>query len=67
MFPSIPYDPVKKPAFASNFDGKVKSSICKAREFGGMRRTYKYAAMTKNEAQHSRVTFYEAVNLRIFR
>jgi len=27
-----------------------------------MKRTYKYAAMTKDEAQHSRMTFYEAVN-----
>jgi len=26
-----------------------------------MRRTYRYAAMTKDEAQHSRWTFYEAV------
>ncbi len=26
-----------------------------------MRRTHKYAAMTKDEAQHSRMTFYEAV------
>jgi len=28
-----------------------------------MRRTYRYAAMTKDEAQHSRWTFYEAVNI----
>jgi hypothetical protein len=27
-----------------------------------MKRTYWYAAMTKDEAQHSRMTFYEAVN-----
>jgi uncharacterized membrane protein YjfL (UPF0719 family) len=26
-----------------------------------MKRTYWYAAMTKDEAQHSRMTFYEAV------
>jgi hypothetical protein len=28
-----------------------------------MRRTYRYAAMTKDEAQHSRWTFYEADNI----
>jgi hypothetical protein len=28
-----------------------------------MRRTEKYAAMTKDEAERSRWTFYEAVNL----
>jgi hypothetical protein len=28
-----------------------------------MKRTYWYAAMTKDEVQHSRMTFYEAVNL----
>ena len=28
-----------------------------------MRRTYRYTAMTKDEAQHSRWTFYEAVNI----
>jgi hypothetical protein len=27
-----------------------------------MKRTFWYAAMTKDEAQHSRMTFYEAVN-----
>ncbi len=27
-----------------------------------MKRTYRYAAMTKDEAQRSRWTFYEAVN-----
>jgi len=27
-----------------------------------MKRTYWYAAMTKDEAQHGRMTFYEAVN-----
>jgi hypothetical protein len=27
--------------------------------------TYWYAAMTKDEAQHSRMTFYEAVNLEL--
>jgi hypothetical protein len=27
----------------------------------GMKRTYKYAAMTKDEAQHSGMTFYKAV------
>ena len=43
-------------------DGTVKSSRCKARESLGMRRTYKYVGMTKDEAQRSRWTFYEAVN-----
>jgi hypothetical protein len=43
-------------------DGTVKSCRCKARESLGMRRTYRYAAMTKDEAQHSRWTFYEAGN-----
>jgi hypothetical protein len=27
-----------------------------------MKHTFWYAAMTKDEAQHSRMTFYEAVN-----
>jgi len=58
-------------------DGTVKSSRCKARESLGMRRTYQYAAVTKDEAQRSpsallravsmsngRWTFYEAVNRR---
>ena len=57
-------------------DGTVKSSRCKARESLGMRRTYQYAAVTKNEAQrrpsallravsmsNGRWTFYEAVKL----
>ena len=44
-------------------DGTVKSSRCKARESLGMRRTYQYAAVTKDEAQRRRWTFYEAVNL----
>jgi len=55
-------------------DGTVKSSRCKARESLGMRRTYQYAAVTKDEAQrrpsallravsmsNGRWTFYEAV------
>ena len=42
-------------------DGTVKSSRCKARESLGMRRTYQYVAMTKDEAQRRRWTFYEAV------
>ena len=54
--------------------GTVKSSRCKARESLGMRRTYQYAAVTKDEAQrrpsallravsmsNGRWTFYEAV------
>jgi hypothetical protein len=43
--------------------GTVKSSRCKARESLGMRRTYQYVAMTKDEAQRCRWTFYEAVNI----
>ncbi len=31
-------------------DGTVKGSRCKAREALGMRRTYQYVAMTKDEA-----------------
>jgi hypothetical protein len=42
-------------------DGTVKSSRCKAHESLGMRRTYQYVAMTKDEAQRRRWTFYEAV------
>ncbi len=49
-------------------DDTVKSSRCKARESLRMRRTYWYAglaersqAMTKDEAQRSRWTFYEVV------
>jgi len=34
-----------------SLDGTVKSSRCKARKSLGMRRTYKYVGMTKNEAQ----------------
>ncbi len=44
-------------------DGTVKSSRCKARESLGMRRTYQYVAMTKDEAQRRRRTFYEAVKV----
>jgi hypothetical protein len=44
-------------------DGTVKSSRCKARESLGMRRTVKYVGMTKDEAQRSRWTFYEAVTI----
>jgi len=44
-------------------DGTVKGSRCKARKSDGMRRTYLYAAMTEDEAQHRRWTFYEAVKL----
>jgi len=42
-------------------DGTVKSSGCKARESLGMRHTYQYAAVTKDEAQRRRWTFYEVV------
>jgi len=43
-------------------DGTVKSSRRKARESLGMRRTYQYAAVTKDEAQRRRWIFYEAVS-----
>jgi endo-1,4-beta-mannosidase len=46
-----------------NIDGTAKSFRCKARESLGMKRTYQYAAMTEDEAQRRRWTFYEAVNL----
>jgi len=42
--------------------GTVKSSRCKARKSLGIRRTTKYVGMTKDEAQRSRWTFYEAVS-----
>ena len=57
-------------------DGTVKNSRCKACESLGMKRTYQYAAVTKDEAQrrpsallravsmsNGRWTFYEAVKL----
>jgi|WetSurSiteA1Bulk_404760.scaffolds.fasta_scaffold11331_3 hypothetical protein len=44
-------------------DGTVKSFRCKARKSDGMRRTYLYATMTEDAAQHSRWAFYEAVIL----
>jgi hypothetical protein len=47
-------------------DGTIKSSRCKARESLGMRRTYRYVGMTKDEAQRSRWTFYEAVKVRVW-
>jgi len=49
-----------------NSDGKVKSSLCKARESSGMKRTYGYVVMTKDEAQSAaadRMTFYKAVKV----
>jgi hypothetical protein len=49
-------------------DGTVKSARCKARESLGMRRTYKYVGMTKDEAQRpdglNRETFFEAVKIK---
>jgi hypothetical protein len=35
---------------SQEWDGKVKSAKCKACESRGVRRTYPYAAMTKDEA-----------------
>jgi hypothetical protein len=48
---------------SDNLDGTVKSARCKANESLGMRRTYKYVGMTKDEVQRSRWIFYEAVNI----
>jgi hypothetical protein len=42
------------PVKSHKSDGTVKSSRCKARESLGMRRTYQYAAVTKDEAQRRR-------------
>jgi hypothetical protein len=57
---SIKIDELAK---SHKLDGTVKSARCKARESLGMRRTYKYVGMTKDEAQRSRWTFYEAVKI----
>jgi hypothetical protein len=46
-----------------NLDGKEKSSRCKARKSSRVRRTWQYAATTKDAAQRRRWTFYEAINL----
>jgi len=46
-----------------NLDGKVKSFGFKARKSLGERRTYRYAAMTKDAAQRRKWTFYEAVKV----
>jgi len=74
MESQINYDGLLK---SHKSDGTVKSFRCKARESLGMRRTYQYAAVTKDEAQRSpsallravsmsngRWTFYEAVKVR---
>jgi len=45
-------------------DGTVKSFRYKARESLGMRCAYMYAAVTKDDAQRRRWTFYEAVKNR---
>ena len=59
LFPKIPnIDELVK---SHKLDGTVKGSRCKARESLGVRRTYKYVGMTKDEAQHSRWAFHEAV------
>jgi hypothetical protein len=65
---------VKSPSL----DDTVKSSRCEARKSLGMRRTYKYVGMAKDEAQHSpsamlramsmsngRWTFYKAVKFNL--
>jgi len=44
-------------------DGTGKSSTCKARESLGMRRTYQYAAVTKDEAQRSPSALLRAVSM----
>jgi len=45
-----------------NSDGTVKSSRCKARESLGMRCTYQYAAVTKDEAQRRPSALLRAVS-----
>ncbi len=44
-------------------DATGKSSRCKARESLGMRRTYQYAAVTKDEAQRSPSALLKAVSM----
>jgi hypothetical protein len=44
-------------------DGKAKSSRCKARESFGMRRTYQYGAVTKDEAQRRPSALLRAVSM----
>jgi len=46
----------------SDLDGTAKRSKIKARKSLGMRRTYRYVAMTKDEAQRRDWTFFEAIN-----
>jgi len=53
------FDEVVKSPFPDDFG---KNSACKAREYCGMRRSYSYAVVTKDESQRSRRTFYEIVN-----
>ena len=48
-------------------DGTVKSSRCKARKSEGMRRTYKYAAMTEDAAERRRWAFCEAVKNGVYK
>jgi hypothetical protein len=48
---------------SQNWEGKVKSSICKARKTLGVRRTYKVSRNDEGEAQRRRWTFCEAINL----
>ncbi|MCX5907001.1 MAG: hypothetical protein NTY64_07390 [Deltaproteobacteria bacterium] len=43
-------------------NGFVKSSRCKAHNSSGVRRTWQYAATTKDAGQRRRWTFYEAIN-----
>ena len=49
---------------SQNCDGKVKSSICKARKTRGERRTYKVRRNDEGEAQRRRWTFYEAIRFK---
>ena len=48
---------------SQDIDGTVKSSRCKAHEYFRNEAYLQYAAMTKDEAQRRRWTFYEAVKL----
>jgi hypothetical protein len=50
---------------SNDLDGIVKNSRCKAHKSLGMKRTWQYAAMTKDEVQRRRWTFYDAVSRKI--
>ena len=60
---SYPLSNINDIVKSHEMDGTVKSTRCKARESLGMRRAYQHVAMTEDEAQRRRWTFYEAVNI----